>query len=1310
MKKCKKLLAFTLSVLLAFACYVVPAFASSSASQYGLEATLVTDKESYKANEEIYVTVTVKNTNDFKVEAVSIESLLPETLTLKDGSNSTKTVDLEPGETLTLSFTAVKEKKETSATEPTETEPVLPSESETVKPSESESVKSTIGTIDTAIDDSTTVFPKEVTEMNSATIIHSNNPNTGDITSIKTVVIAIIAVLALIAIILILLHKHQKQTTKIISLVMCVAVATTAITGVSFFTAKGTDDGLKSFTVEKVITVDGEETNVSADVKYQEPKQTEAELGLVIDQKDFTTIHIKENLTGSFGESHDIAKIEYSLSQGDECFDTGEAIIENRNWKLSQITLRPEENLLTITAVTTTGTTQSKSIRIYYDRGKAYTPNESNIVPVPNDMDRSYVNNIVVIRFITKDQSKQEDIIKSIGGKIVGRIGDSEYHVQISSRSLDELKKLCEDLRKKPQVFDAFYDSVEQTNISEIPNDSWKDNIQGSTGVDWNEEKPSGYNWWLETIQAPSAWDYKDRFKKISIAVVDNGFDTNHEDLSIRVLNKQESNAEDHGTHVAGIIGATANNNKGITGIVWNCDLLGIDVYHNKQQDKNQVTITTVGANDGIQMAIEQGAKVINYSSGLEHPIKKEDTTMINQHGEAYARSIAWWQTEISKDFLIVQSAGNDNCDAIRNGYFCSMTQDNVNTVLTSFRNDFPEGEEYKPYKQLSVSDILDRVLIVGAVQQKNSGYELVNFLDIGAQMKYTCYGSQISVVAPGRDIFSTVVTGGIDGSYANMSGTSMAAPIVSGVAGLVWSVNENFTPSEVNHIVCTATKDTARNYSKEDARSIYPVVNAKLAVEEAIRKTDSDAKFVGGDGSVNNPYQIANDAQLNAVRNYPESNFILLNDIDLSRYNWVPIPKFSGSLDGKGHAIKNLKMDYEIANNSIDKYFPETNGFSQRIASFGLFSEITNSSEVKNIDLEAMNIHIVNAIEKDSLPIDTELYIQVAGIAGASENSLINNCTTSGKIKLDDSSMKGIGYSIAGICALANSSQIINCTNIANVHVGVAAPHSIFDDVAIGGIISVSWGGDISRCINKGNINAIVLNKTTLHCGGILGYSNGKNKDDKMLPIQLCQNYGNIKVMGSDFIYAGGILGWSMARQLESNINYGDITSCANVYASSGGIVGQMGPSLDGWLWYEINKCVNYGDVSTEAIINPESAFTGTPNSHAGGISGKLADTGMSIENCYNLCSKIVSDTHDAAGNKFLFSLSRICSDCFEASRGYPILECYSLITTTLNGTIPTEDIGPDKKNGGSMTKAEIEKAIQDLGFELPGELPNAS
>ena len=81
MKKCKRLVALTMAVLIAFVCFALPSLASSTASQYGLEATIVTDKESYKANEEIHVTVTVKNTNDFKVENVSMESLLPETLT-----------------------------------------------------------------------------------------------------------------------------------------------------------------------------------------------------------------------------------------------------------------------------------------------------------------------------------------------------------------------------------------------------------------------------------------------------------------------------------------------------------------------------------------------------------------------------------------------------------------------------------------------------------------------------------------------------------------------------------------------------------------------------------------------------------------------------------------------------------------------------------------------------------------------------------------------------------------------------------------------------------------------------------------------------------------------------------------------------------------------------------------------------------------------------------------------------------------------------------------------------------------------------
>lgn len=1279
MKKCKKLLAFTLSVLLAFACYVVPAFASSGASQYGLEATLMTDKESYKANEEIHVTVTVKNTNDFKVEAVSIESLLPETLTLKDGSNSTKTVDLEPGETLTLSFTAVKEKEETSATEPTETEPVLPSESETVKPSESESVKPTIGTINTAIDDSTTVFPKEVTEMNSATIIHSNNPNTGDISSIKTVVIAIIAVLALIAIILILLHKHQKQTTKIISLVMCIAVATTAITGVSFFTAKGTDDGRKSFTVEKVITVDGEETNVSAEVKYQEPKQTETELGLVIDQKDFTTVEREQQLTGKINNTNSISDITYSITY--DCDDIGNVksteagtetiVIKNNSWSLSGIKLFPGNNLITFTAHTTDGKSQSKEISIFFDRGSQYNLDESHIQKSDGI---SYVDNIILV-FFKKDVSEKriEEICQSINGTIVGRINSvHQYQIKIPQTTLEGLKEITQRLNKLEEVKFANYDTV--TSISEnslsqqkvepvIPNDTWKDNIQGITGVDWDEDNPNGYNWWLESIQAPSAWAYNNRFSKVKVGIVDTGFDSTHEDLNLHIVNASENSVDNHGTLCAGIIGAIPNNNKGITGIVWNSELFGIDV-----QKKEEKFISENSVYNGITQLLEMGVDVINMSIGYEG---KEEIEVDNT-GKIASAWIAIWRESIDNDFIIVQSAGNKGRDAIKNAWFCSVTQQNAQMMI----------EEYKEKleRPIDVSNILNSIIIVGAVEKNGDEYKLCSFSN---------YGSQISVSAPGKKIFSTQVMGGIDGSYGAVDGTSVAAPIVAGVASLVWSIDPTFSAEEVKNIVCNCTKDTAKtNKFPSVEQRTYKIVNAKLAVEEAIRKTDSDAKFVGGDGSVNNPYQIANDAQLNAVRNYPESNFVLVNDIDLSKYeNWVPIPKFSGSLDGKGYTIKNLKIDYVIENK--ENKLPESYGV-------GLFDGIKDSSKIKNINLEAIDINIKNNVK--NLLFD----FSVGGITSTCENSLIDNCTVSGKIKINDENTYE-KYFVAGVCGIADKSSINNCINKVDINVSISREgHAdiIDDSNSVGGISSRIYNSDILNCINEGDIYVIANRMAELSCGGIAGSSYNLQESTHLFAIKNCKNYGDVKALGGDTVLTGGIIAASH-MSIDSNINYGNISSYAYGGAISGGITGYVySPHSQS----SIKKCINYGNITSEILTSTEILFSSS--SFAGGIVGSLPDMDIFIEQCYNAGSKIVANNKNSSD----FYINRICGDCFISSRGAPILNCYSLDTTTLNGSIPTEDIGPDQKNGGSMTKAEIEKAIQELGFELPGELPNAS
>lgn len=82
-----------------------------------MTATITSEKETYEANEDINLTVTVLNTNDYDVENVSIEAFLPEELTLKTGETQAGIELLEAGETLTTAVVAVLEAEVTPAEE-----------------------------------------------------------------------------------------------------------------------------------------------------------------------------------------------------------------------------------------------------------------------------------------------------------------------------------------------------------------------------------------------------------------------------------------------------------------------------------------------------------------------------------------------------------------------------------------------------------------------------------------------------------------------------------------------------------------------------------------------------------------------------------------------------------------------------------------------------------------------------------------------------------------------------------------------------------------------------------------------------------------------------------------------------------------------------------------------------------------------------------------------------------------------------------------------------------------------------------------
>ena len=182
-------------------------------------------------------------------------------------------------------------------------------------------------------------------------------------------------------------------------------------------------------------------------------------------------------------------------------------------------------------------------------------------------------------------------------------------------------------------------------------------------------------------------------------------------------------------------------------------------------------------------------------------------------------------------DFLVVQSAGNGNewgepIDSSNNGHFTAITDKNVYTG----KYDIPKEE------------ILDRIIAVSAAMNDGGG----DFV----QASYSNVGPHIDIAAPGSMVYSCGDPAISD--YTYKSGTSMSAPCVTGVAGLVWSINHDFTGKEVKEILVTSTDSVATvNKDKEyqfDVQTMdYPMVNAKLAVEEAIKRTDPTVGTVSG-------------------------------------------------------------------------------------------------------------------------------------------------------------------------------------------------------------------------------------------------------------------------------------------------------------------------------------------------------------------------------------------------------------------------------------------------------------------------------
>lgn len=778
MKRATKIISVLLAIMILSVLASINVFATQT-SQDGLEVQIVTDKESYTVNENIKTTITIKNTNDYEISNLSIKSNMPDGLTLVDGDTSLTQESLKSNESANLVFTSkvISEEKETNP--PTTQKPTSTATNDVVNQDNND----------------------------STTIKTGGQP-------IYTIIVSVLFFISALAV-TIAVFLNRKNRTKFkstISMILCLTIVGTSFIGLNVFNAKATEisQNTKSVEVYKNIKVDNKEYKISATISY-DIKETEItpttpdsdDIQLTIDQNDFTTSNAIVKISGTFNINSNVVSISYTEASEIDDYEidrTGEAVINDNKWTVEKLFLKDGENIITFKATELNGKTESKAIKINHTQSEIYTPDENNIV-TDSDTGINYVNNIIKIYFTSSSTKEQrEKIIDSINGEIVGVINElDEYQIKVKVHTLEELTDLAGELNELNEVVLATYDEViEFESSSVIPNDPWTDLSNNQT---WDESDPSGNNWWIESTQLISTWRYSKYFNKLNVGMVDAGIDLNHDDLNVTPL-LQKNDASEHGTHVAGIICAT-HNNIGISGVLTDANLYSVDIEPaNIVSSRWWSTLTGTAFEKAMVSNVKSGAKVINYS--------------IKFYNKSRLKSLSYSMAKLLSsgyDFVIVQAAGNNAEDARKAGLFADLT---------------PEYYTQKAKKETGIQfeELYNRIIVVGNAELTNKGYQL---------QVDSNFGDRIDIVAPGTNIYSTLKYN----NYGYNTGTSMSAPIVTGIAGLVWSINENLTGEKVKQIVCNSVDLNVKvigNPENHQENDSYNLVNAKLAVESALK------------------------------------------------------------------------------------------------------------------------------------------------------------------------------------------------------------------------------------------------------------------------------------------------------------------------------------------------------------------------------------------------------------------------------------------------------------------------------------------
>ena len=366
-------------------------------------------------------------------------------------------------------------------------------------------------------------------------------------------------------------------------------------------------------------------------------------------------------------------------------------------------------------------------------------------------------------------------------------------------------------------------DMVAKQQISDIKNENGILSVYNNTFVGKNVKRAyfqpddgsrfdnSGDNWYLEYLNMPNVWDMTIGNQDVEIGIMDGGFFIDHPEIISRISKTYATKTDDHGTAVASVIAGISNNKTGVSGINW-LSKITTSNYNDENQDsvfsyermlQNNTKIRIVNNSWG-HTACQKEEKF--FSTVINCPTIEESIA----HTRPYVRIAKKYQ-----NVLHVWAAGNDGSKAETQNGSLHLNDDKT---LNKQDNIIIVGALLKSLELAAYSDFGDTIDIAAptefkAAKNMNDQY----YIDPSSQ-----YGTNWS---------------------GGFNGTSAAAPVVTGVASLIFSVNPNLTPKEVKKIIIDSADtfvesisayDKNKNLISKPLTRKIPILNAEAAVKMA--------------------------------------------------------------------------------------------------------------------------------------------------------------------------------------------------------------------------------------------------------------------------------------------------------------------------------------------------------------------------------------------------------------------------------------------------------------------------------------------